>query len=232
MVRYDDDNATSGGECRGRKVGEQGRPVTGRYGGNCARVLPRAEPGQQLGAAVERVYAVSAGHCRVGRRSRGSSRSLLGRRVPRWDGEPDDVCHRAGPSVSYCAGKRRNLIRENNFVRDNALEICHSTGMLGLADALENKPIDQLPSKSHPNTSARLRSCRLLLTDEIVKSPIKMRQRNVHKNPSNRQLSRSDLRGLRLSRALLARRTTRGHKQVLAAASDECGRVGRVVEEH
>jgi len=92
--------------------------------------------------------------------------------------------------------------------------------VLSLRHSLKNKPVNKLTRKPNANASPGLRRLRLLLANEIVKRPIQMRQRNIHRNTSNRKLNCRSLRPLRSRPRFASRRTSSGHEQVLAVAND------------
>ena len=111
--------------------------------------------------------------------------------------------------------------------------MCHPPLMLSPGNPLEHEPVDELTGKAHPHAHTGSRRLGLLLRDEVVKSPIQMRQRNINQNPRHGKLrgNRPDCFRPPLAR-LLARRTSRGHTQVLAGKNDERRRAEHVVEEH
>ena len=67
--------------------------------------------------------------------------------------------------------------------------------MLRGRNPLKNESAEELTSEPHPAPHPRLRRLGLRRRHQVVKDPIKMRQRHLNQNPSHRQLISNNLGG-------------------------------------
>ncbi len=127
-------------------------------------------------------------------RDRRAWRPRLRPRVAGRDREPQHVGERARISVRDRPGERGDLRREHRFRRDNPLEERQSPWVLALRCALQQVAVGQLAREPDTHAAARPRSRGEALRNQVVKWPVKVSQRDVDGNPSDRQLSGRALR--------------------------------------
>ena len=183
-VRHAHDHAAG---CAQGGLRHQPRPVRrGRWvphRAGCGALSQVRQPGTR-----QRVVGPGGGcRRRVARHHAGglARRLLLGRGVPRRDGQPEHVVAGAGVPRGDRAHQPQHLGGQHLLGADDAAQRLERTGVVALGEPLQDEPVGLLAGEADLDPHARLGGLRHRLRHREVEGPVEVGQREVEQHPSH-----------------------------------------------
>ena len=168
----------------------QSRPVVG--GGHrqqgCRRRPTRSDVRQERGPGRIGRPGLGLPGWQGGVLGRLDGQGLLGRGVPRWDRQPQDVPERAGVPRRDEPGRRQHVGREHRLRRDDPAQRAQPAGVLGGGAPLEDEPVEVLAREPHLDAHARHGGRRHRRGHRVLEGAVQVGQPGVHLHERDRQV--------------------------------------------
>jgi hypothetical protein len=116
--------------------------------------------------------------------------------VPRRNRQPQHVGEGPPVPVRDRAGKTGDLRRQDGFTGDDPVKEGDSTLVVAFSQSLDKKASGKPTRKPDLNPASRLCLVSQALRDQVVEKPVQVRQRDIDRNPGDRQLDGRNRLGL------------------------------------